>query len=42
VKQILAERAKSTAVVESFGAEQIARSSVRDVGDIVGRFPVQR
>lgn len=38
VKQILAERAKSTAVVESFGAEQIARSSVRDVGDIVGRI----
>ena len=37
VKALLQERAKAAAAVESFGAEQISRSSVSDAGDIVAR-----
>ena len=38
VKQLLAERAKATAMVESFGSEQISKSGGSDVGDIVSRI----
>lgn len=38
VKQLLVERAKASGLVESFGSEQIAKSSVRDVGDIVAKI----
>lgn len=38
VKQLLVERAKATAMVESFGAEQISKSAVRDAGDIVAKI----
>lgn len=38
VTALLAERARAAAMVESFGAEQIARSTVRDVSDIVGKI----
>lgn len=38
IKNLLAERAKASAVVESFGSEQISKSGVSDVGDIVSRI----
>jgi outer membrane receptor protein involved in Fe transport len=38
IKQLLEERAKSSSVLESFGAEQISKSGVSDVGDIVGKI----
>jgi len=38
VKQLLVERAKAAGMVESFGAEQIAKAAVKDVGDIVGKI----
>jgi TonB-dependent receptor len=38
IKQLLAERAKSSALVESFGTEQISKSGASDVSDIVGRI----
>lgn len=38
IKQLLVERAKATALVESFGAEQISKSGASDVSDIVGRI----
>lgn len=37
VKQLMAERAKAAAAIESFGAEQIGKSSVKDAGEIVSR-----
>ncbi|MCU0783191.1 MAG: TonB-dependent receptor [Verrucomicrobia bacterium] len=37
IKQLLAERSKAAASIESFGSEQISRSSVKDAGDIVSR-----
>lgn len=37
IKQLFAERAKAAAATESFGSEQISRSSVRDASDIVSR-----
>lgn len=37
VKALLQERAKAAAAVESFGAEQISKSSVSDAGDIVSK-----
>ncbi len=37
IKQLMQERAKATAAVESFGSEQISKSSVSDAGDIVAR-----
>lgn len=38
IKQLLEERAKSSAVVESYGTEQISKSGVSDAGDIVGKI----
>ncbi len=38
IKQLLAERAKSSSVVESFGSEQISKSGVSDASDIVGKI----
>lgn len=38
VKQLLVERAAAAAMVESFGAEQIAKAAVKDVGDIVAKL----
>ncbi|MFM1770492.1 MAG: hypothetical protein RJA22_3021 [Verrucomicrobiota bacterium] len=38
IKQLLAERAKSSAVVESFGTEQISKSGASDASDIIGRI----
>lgn len=38
VKQLLVERSKASGMVESFGAEQISKSTVRDVGDIVAKI----
>jgi hypothetical protein len=37
VQQLLAERSKAAASIESYGSEQISRSSVKDAGDIVSR-----
>jgi outer membrane receptor protein involved in Fe transport len=37
IKQLLAERSKAAASIESYGSEQISRSSVKDAGDIVSR-----
>src|ERR1043166_3918731 len=37
VKQLLSERSKAAASIESFGSEQISRSSVKDASDIVSR-----
>jgi len=38
IKQLLLERAKASALVESFGTEQISKSGASDVSDIVGRI----
>ncbi len=38
VKQLLQERAKASTIVESFGAEQISKAAVKDVGDIVAKI----
>lgn len=38
IKQLLLERAKASAMVESFGTEQISKSGASDVSDIVGRI----
>lgn len=38
IKQLLVERAKAAALVESFGTEQISKSGASDVSDIVGRI----
>jgi hypothetical protein len=38
IRQLLAERAKASALVESFGTEQISKSGASDVSDIVGRI----
>lgn len=38
IKQLLAERAKASALIESFGTEQISKSGASDVSDIVGRI----
>jgi outer membrane receptor for ferrienterochelin and colicin len=38
IKQLMEQRAKASAVVESFGTEQISKSGVSDVGDIVARI----
>ncbi len=38
IKQLLVERAKSSALIESFGTEQISKSGASDVSDIVGRI----
>lgn len=37
VKALLQERSKAAAAIESFGAEQISKTSVSDAGDIVAR-----
>ncbi len=37
VKALMLERAKAAAAIESFGSEQISKSSVSDAADIVGR-----
>jgi outer membrane receptor protein involved in Fe transport len=37
IKQLLAERAQAAAAIESFGAEQISKTSVSSAGDIVSR-----
>jgi TonB-dependent receptor len=38
IRQLLVERAKASALVESFGTEQISKSGASDVSDIVGRI----
>ena len=38
IKQLMEERAKASAVVESYGTEQISKSGVSDVGEIVSRI----
>lgn len=38
IKALLQERAKASALVESFGSEQISKSTVSDAADIVGKI----